>query len=43
MSTLQFTTFSKLFQKADCAVNALAVFATIEDLAEAGELRIKYA
>ena len=43
MSTLRFTTFSKLFKKADCAVNALTVFPTIEDLAEAWELRIKYA
>ena len=43
MSTLRFTTFSKLFKKADCAVRALAVFSTIEDLAEAWEFRIKYA
>ena len=43
MSTLRFTTFSKLFKKADSAVRALAVFPTIEDLAEARELRIKYA
>ena len=42
MSTLRFTTFSKLFKKADCAVNALMVFATIDDLAEVWELRIKY-
>ena len=43
MLTLRFTTFSKLFKKADCAVRALALFPTIEDLAEAWELRIKYA
>ena len=43
MSTLRFTTFSTLFKKADCAVRALAVFPTIEDLAETWELRIKYA
>ena len=43
MCTLRFTTFSKLFKKADCAVNQLAVFPTIEDLAEAWELKIKYA
>ena len=43
MSTLGFTTFSKLFKKADCAVKALAKFPTIEDLAEAWELKIKYA
>ena len=43
MSTLQFTTFSKLFKKADCAVRALVVLPTIPDLAEAWELRIKYA
>ena len=35
MSTLQFTTFSKLFKKADCAVRALTVLPTISDLAEA--------
>ena len=29
--------------KADCAVSALAVLPTIPDLAEAWELRIKYA
>ena len=40
MSTLQFTTFSKLFKKTDCAVRALAVLSTIPDLAEASELRI---
>ena len=43
MSTLQFTTFSKLSKKADCAVSALTVLPTIPDLAEAWELRIKYA
>ena len=43
MSTLRFTTFSKLFKKADFAVSALTVFPTIPDLAEAWELRIKYA
>ena len=42
MSTL-FTTFSKLFKKADCAVSALMVLPNIPDLAEAWELRIKYA
>ena len=42
MSTLQFTTFSKLSKKADCVVRALAVLPTIPDLAEAWELRIKY-
>ena len=35
MSTLRFTTFSKLFKKVDCAVSALAVLPTIPDLAEA--------
>ena len=43
MSTLRFTMFSKLSKKADCAVSALAVLPTIPDLAEAWELRIKYA
>ena len=43
MSTLRFTTFSKLFKKVDCVVSALAVLPTIPDLAEAWELRIKYA
>ena len=37
------TTFSKVFKKADRAVRALALFATIEDLAEAWQLKIKYA
>ena len=40
MPTLRFTVSSKLFKKADCAVKALAVFPTIEDLEEAWELRI---
>ena len=35
MSTLRFTMSSKLLRKADSAVNAPAVFPTIEDLAEA--------
>ena len=43
MSTLQITMFSKLIKKADCAVIALVVLPTIEDLAEAWELKIKYA
>ena len=43
MSTLGFTMFSKLSKKADYAVRALAVLPTIPDLAEAWELRIKYA
>ena len=43
MSTLWFTTLSKLFKKADCAVSAVAVLPTIPDLAEAWEFRIKYA
>ena len=43
MSTLRFTTFSKLSKKADCAVNPLVLLPTIPDLAEAWELRIKYA
>ena len=43
MSSLQFTTFSKLFKKVDCAVSALVALPTIPDLAEAWELRIKYA
>ena len=34
---------SKLFKNADCAVSALAVLPSIPDLAEAWELRIKYA
>ena len=33
----------KIIQKADCAVSALAVLPTVPDLAEAWELRIKYA
>ena len=40
---LLFTMFSKLFKKADCAVKAPAEFSTILDLAEAWELKIKYA
>ena len=43
MSTLRFTMFSKLFKKVDWAVNALTVFPTIKDLAQAWELKIKYA
>ena len=43
MSTLRFTTFSKLFKKADCAVSALPMLPTIPDLTEAWKLRIKYA
>ena len=43
MSTLRFTTFSKLSKKDDCAVSELAVLPTIPDLAEAWELKIKYA
>ena len=42
MSTLRFTTFSKLFKKADYAVKELSVLPKIEDLAEAWELKIKY-
>ena len=33
----------KITQKADCAVKELAIFPTIEDLAEAWELKINYA
>ena len=43
MSTLRVTTFSKLLKIADCAVRVLTVLTTISDLAEAWELRIKYA
>ena len=43
MSTMWFTTFSKLLKKADCAVKELAIFPTTEDLAEAWELKINYA
>ena len=43
MFTLRFTKLSELSRKADCAVTALAVLPTIGDLAEAYELRIKYA
>ena len=35
--------FKIIQKKADCAVSALAVLPTIPDLAEAWELRIKYA
>ena len=43
MSIFLLTISSKMFRKAFWAVNALAVFATILDLAEACELSIKYA